>query len=220
MIIDCFEFTAYAKRKYKTIYGRVLPVEKNPSRWDPFNGHVEESGQFIVIIVMFLAIGFGMLGWTVYDFLDYATEEETTRVKAVIEEYYANENHLILESKVPNCKFDISLYQDYDYEIERVLDEVSKENPLYIYALKYRDTNNVKGKFEVVSIENSKGAALISFEKMNEVHNEFELSFLPYSIGICIIFILFSATIFLVGRYPHKFSKRLQKAIFKDGYLH
>lgn len=202
------------------MWGKKLPMDRSIPKWDIFKGHLEAPEEFIFLIIMMLTIGFGILGWHVYEIKDDTTIEETTRVRVVIEDYYTDDNHLILESKVPECKFDISLYKNYDDEIQQVLKEISNENPLYIYAVKYKETNSGKRKFEVAGIENSEGEDIISFEKMNEVQKEYDESFLPFGIMICIICVLFSLTIWLVGRYPHKFSKRIQQAIFQDGYLH
>ena len=219
-IIDCNPFYRYALKQHKNITGKNLKEEKTNPKWDVFNGHLENPEEFIIIIIIFLVIGFGMIGWSIYELHDYKTKEDLTRIKVVIDDSYTDDNHLILESRIPGCKFDIKFLDDLDKEVGQILNEVSKNKPIYVYAKGYKEKNKTKGKYDVYCVETVKGEEIISLEKMNELNKEVAVSGFPIAVVLSVVSICFSMVILLVGRYPHKFSKRIRKAIFQDGYLH
>lgn len=219
-IMDCYEFIGYASLRYKHIKVKDLPIDKSIPSWDIFNGHVEEPESFVFIIVMFLVIGLAFPAWLIYDAYDYVTEDETAYIEVSLDNYYIEENHMILESDELIYDFEILRYEVYDNAIPKILNAIDNGKPLGLYVLNYREAYNENLRFEVCSVKDWQGNVIISFDEMNEEDKEFSMIYLPIA-GIILGFILlFCASIVIVGRYPHKFSKRVQRWIFQDGYLH
>ena len=218
-LIQSDSFILVVSSKYREIHGKKLPIKRKIAKWDIFNGHVEEPAEIIAVLLMLLSITIGFFIWQVIEVNDYKEIEETTCVEVKIEDYIIDENHMILKVENLLSDFEIVRYKEYE-EIQSIIEkEIADENNLYIYVLDYKE-DEAKKTYEVYCIQRINGESIISLEEKNENDSEFAKSFIPVAVVFLILVLIFCISTIIVGRYHNKFSKRIQRAFFQDGYLH
>ena len=133
-----------------------------------------------------------------------------------IDDYYIDENHLILKSSDLAGEFDIVRYEEFEEIIPILQKEIKEEKNLHINC---KPSDYKKNWHEVFRLQNEDGQLIISLEEKNEKDSEYAKFYVLMACVMLVIIFSFCITTIIVGRYPYKFSKRIQKAFFKDGYL-
>ena len=220
MLMDGWSFKEYALQQYEKRTGKSLPINKAVPWWDIFNGHVEEPGGIIAILLIILLLMAAFSAKLLYDVHDEVTEEELTCVTTKIENYYIEENHMILEPSDLSCKFKLFRYEDYGRSTAEIVSEVKRGKELHIYVLDCEEANNEGLEFEICCVQSRKGKTLLALEEKNKSDKAYNKSCLSLFLIAFFIFLLYCAATVIVGRYPDKFSKRVKRWFFKDGYLH
>ena len=211
------EFLDVARKQYRIAHGGKSIPKVEKSKWDPFNGHVDNPGEFIFAYVFLLL--FLPATVIVCFFVAKPTPmEEMTFLTAPVEQLWVQEDgktDLVLS--VQGTELEIWGYRDTLSDAEAFLRACEAGEKFAIgYRTVTNDENEVTG-YSAEYIEDSAGKVWITpedarnhrFREVTLIFGILELVWLAYC-GISIY----------IGRNPQKFSKKTIRMFFKDGYVH
>lgn len=217
VVMDGYGFVHYCSAKYKEIYGRDIPKNTSIPKWDIFKGHVKEPESFLILFIIVFILWLGLTGIFLYRWYDSANGQDITYIEAEITSYAIEDQHFVMESE--KYDFVIFRYEEYGNKIQGIINALEKNSILCINAEEYEFDKNGVTKYAVCNIEDQSGTSLLSFEEINKNNKEYYYSFIPYILLLFIWLFLYFAGLVIVGRNPHKFSKRVQGIFFRDNYL-
>lgn len=208
------EFLAYAKKRYRTIHGgKPIPVVEK-SKWDPFNGHVDNPGEMVAAYAL-IAVILPAFVLGAFFTLDPTPVEKLTFFTSAVAYEDEEERDLLIS------------WEDRAAEVRGYGRTIAEPRAFLAlcdggerFTMGYRtvvdEDGNITG-YSVEYIEDSAGgiwmtpedAFLYRFYSVFWVILGFELLWLAYC----------GASVY-VGRNPRKFSKKVIRMFFKDGYVH
>ena len=214
--IGGIDFIAYLRKRYRTLHkGQVLPtIQKN--KHDIFNGNVEDVFGFMFVYIMIgvVIVAFAIfLVWHVYG--NPCTVDNTIEQEVSFASCIAKGNEIVLTStdnKLYKIRF---IGEEFNFdEIKSVCDgktllttyskEVTPEDADDYYAIK------------AIRYEST---VILSFDETNRWHQEEYWPLLFFPIVFAIVWGAYITGSIIVGRNPKKFSKKIVKLFFKDGYI-
>lgn len=74
-------------------------------------------------------------------------------------------------------------------------------------------------RYEIYNIVNSTGKTILSFDEVNQVSNKKSLQIALFMLIFFFVWLFCCIGSVIVARNPQKYSKRVQRMFFKDGYL-
>lgn len=208
------EFLGYAKKRYRTLSGgKPIPVVEK-GRWDPFNGHVDNPGEIVAVYVLISVILPALVLGAFLTLDPTPMEELTFFVSAVSYEDEENTDLLILAE---DRMVGVWGYQRTIAEPQAFL-ALCDEAECFIMG--YRTLLDEDGNitdYSVEYIEDSSGKIWMTPE------DAFEYRF--YSVfwvilGFELLWLAYCGASVYVGRNPRKFSKKVIRMFFKEGYVH
>lgn len=211
------EFLAYARKQYRIAHGgKAIPVAPNP-KWDIFNGHVDNPGEFIFAYLFLLLFLPGTV-LVCFFIADPTPMEEMTFLTAPVEQLWVQEDDKTdLVLSVAGTELEIWGYRDTLSDEEAFLRACEAGEKFAIgYRTVTNDENEVTG-YSAEYIEDSTGRVWITPEDArNHRFREVTLIF-----GILeLIWLAYCGISIYIGRNPQKFSKKTIRMFFKDGYVH
>lgn len=210
------EFIAYVKKRYSTIHnGQELPkIQK--SKHDIFNGNVNDAFGFIFVYILIsvFIIAFAIfLIWNIYfmpSTIDNTIEQQVTFTSCV-----PMDDEIVLKSS-NNQLYKIKLIGK-GFNTEEIKSICDGKTVVTTYSNKI--TPDDEEDYYFIKAILNEDIYLLSFEQTNNWHQEeyWPLIFLP--LGFAILWGAYIAGSIIVGRNPKKFSKKVIKFFFKDGYV-
>ena len=210
------EFIAYVRKRYRTIHkGQALPKIHN-TKHDIFNGNVDDVFGFMfayimigVVIVAFAII----LVWYIYftpNTVANTVEQQVTFTSCITKGdeivLTSSDNKLykirFMDDGIDSTK--IKAISDGKTVVKTYSKEVTpddEENYYSIKAILHEDTY------------------LLSFDETNRWHQEEYWPLIFFPVIFAIVWGAYVAGSIIVGRNPKKFSKKVIKLFFKDGYV-
>lgn len=212
-----WEFLDFARKKYRIHSGgKAIPVVKK-SKWDPFNGHVDNPGEFVFAYLLLLVFmpGAMLVCWLV---TEPTPMEEMTFVTAEV----------AWTKPAEDDKTDLVLYAGgTEMEIWGYKNTLSDPDAFLrgckngeIFTVGYRTVTNDEDEitgFSAEYIQDSSGKIWITPEMAK--NNRFREVAVIFGV-LELIWLAFCGASIYVGRNPHKFSKKTVRLFFKDGYVH
>ena len=210
------EFIAYVRKRYRTIHkGQALP-KIHKTKHDIFNGNVDDVFGFMFAYIMIgvVIVAFAIfLVWHIYGnpcTVDNTIEQEVSFTSCIVKD-----DEIVLTStdnKLYKIRFigegfnsdEIKSVCDGKTLLTTYSNEITPddEDDYYsIKAIRYESTN------------------LLSFDDTNRWHQEEYWPLLFFPIVFAIVWGAYVAGSIIVGRNPKKFSKKVIKLFFKDGYV-
>ena len=208
------EFIGLVKKKYSTLHGKRLP-KIYKTRYDIFNGNVNDSGIYIGIILGYvITISFAI-------FVACFTLFSPSTTSNTIENSVTFVSCDVIYDEIVMITEDNQLYKvrfiDEEFNLEAIESVCDGERIVTTYSEKV-SPDNKQPYFAIKAImyENN---YILSFEETNELHIK---EYWPLNIFSGLQIILWTAFVVgavIVGRNPRKFSKRVVKFFFKDGSI-
>ena len=219
--IDAFsvggkEFLDHVKKKYRTIHdGRALP-KIHKAKYDIFNGNVHDTTGFVVVFVMISVLIIALevfFVWQVYfsaSSADNTVERQVTFASCVV-----RDDEIALRSS-ENQLYKIRFVGE-GFRAEAI--EAICDGTTVVTAYSDEVTPDDGEDYFSVKAIRKDGVDLLSFEETNRWYKE---EYWPLVIVPVVLAILWGGCIagtIIVGRNPKKFSKRVVRLFFKDGYI-
>ena len=211
------EFLDFARKKYRIHSGGKAIPKAEKSKWDPFNGHVDNPGEFVFLYLLLLVFlpGTMLVCWLV---TEPTPMEEMTFVTGAVEQVWITEDD----------KTDLAVYASgRELEIWGYAHTLTDPEAFLkaceageVFTIGYRTVTNDAGDitaFCAEYIQDQNGQIWITPEAArNHRFREVAVIF-----GVLeVIWLIFCGISIYVGRNPRKFSKRVVGWFFKDGYVH
>ena len=210
------EFIAYVRKRYHTIHnGQALPkIQKN--KHDIFNGNVEDAFGIILsyIVVSVLIVAFAIfLVWYIY--FTPGTVANTVAQQVSFTSCLIEDNEIVLTSS-DNKLYKIRFIGDgFDSDKIKSICDDKKVVTTYSTEVTPEDEDDY---YFIKAIHNG-DVYLLSFDETNRWHQEEYRSLLFFPIIFAIVWVAYIVGSIIVGRNPKKFSKKVVKLFFKDGYV-
>lgn len=211
------EFLAFARKQYRIAHGgKAIPVAPQP-KWDLFNGHVDEPGQFLVAYLVILLL---MPATVLFCFFlaKPTPMEEMTFVTASVEQLWVTEDD----------KTDLAIFADgREMEIwgygHTLADAEAFQKACQageVFTLGYRNVKNDEGEITCLCVEyiqDSSGKVWITPETARD--HRFREVILIFGI-MELVWLAYCGASIYVARNANKLSKKTVRLFFKDGYVH
>ena len=210
------EFIAYVRKRYRTIHnGQALPkMQKN--KHDIFNGNVEDTFgfMFVYIMVSVLIVAFAIfLVWYIY--FTPSTVANTVAQQVSFTSCLIEDNEIVLTSS-DNKLYKIRFIGDgFDSDKIKSICDDKKVVTTYSTEVTPDDEDDY---YSIKAILNG-DVYLLSFDETNRWHQEEYWPLLFFPIIFAIVWVAYIVGSIIVGRNPKKFSKKVVKLFFKDGYV-
>lgn len=210
------EFIAYVRKRYRSLHkGQALPVVRK-AKHDLFNGNVEDVGGFlfayISLSVMIVAFAIFVV-WYVY--LTPNTVQNTLERQVSFTSCVAGADEMVLTSsdrEIYKIKF---MGEDFD---AGGLQAICDGQTIVTTYAKEVTPDDGEDYYSIKAIL-SGDTYLLSFEETNRWHREEYWPMIFFPIIFAIVWGLYIAGSIIVGRHPKKFSKKVIRLFFKDGYV-
>ena len=210
------EFIAYLRKRYRILHkGQALPIiQKN--KHDIFNGNVDDVFGFMFAYIMIgvVIVAFTIfLVWHIYG--NPCTIDNTIEQKVSFTSCIAKDDEIVLTStdnKLYKIRF-IGEGFDSD-EIKSVCD-----GKTVVTTYSKEVTPDDAGNYYAIKAIRYESTNLLSFDETNRWHQEEYWPLLFFPIVFAIVWGAYVAGSIIVGRNPKRFSKKVVKLFFKDGYV-
>lgn len=210
------EFIAYVRKRYRTIHnGQALP-KIHKTKHDIFNGNVEDVSGFVFVYIMFsvLIVAFAIfLVWYIY--FTPNTAANTVEQQVSFTSHIVEGNEIVLTSS-DNKLYKIRFIGD-GFDSDEIKSICDGKTVITIYS-KEITPDDEDDYYSIKAILNE-GAYLLSFDETNRWHQEEYWPLLFFPVIFAIVWGAYIAGSIIVGRNPKKFSKKVIKLFFKDGYV-
>lgn len=211
------EFLRLAKKRYRTAHGGNPIPEIKKSKWDIFNGHVDNPGEFLVgygFMLLFMPAAFLLCF-----FLSEPTPmEEMTFVTApIVRMTVAEDDKTDLVLLAAGTEMEIWGYQHTLSDAEAFL---AAGRAGEVFTIGYRVVRNDEKEVTGLSaeyIEDTEGKVWLT--PRAAYNNRFREVSIIFGIFEVVWIAIVAASVY-VGRNPSKFSKKVIRLFFKDGYVH
>ena len=210
------DFIAYLRKRYRTLHkGQALPIIRK-NKHDIFNGNVEDVFGFMFVYIMIgvFIIAFAIfLVWHIYG--NPCTVDNTIEQKVSFTSCIAKDDEIVLTStdnKLYKIRF-IGEGFDSD-EIKSVCD-----GKTVVTTYSKEVTPDDADDYYAIKAIRYESAYLLSFDETNHLHQEEYWPLLFFPIVFAIVWGAYVAGSIIVGRNPKKYSKKVIKLFFKDGYV-
>ena len=210
------EFIAFVKKKYRASHnGRALPKIAK-AKHDIFNGNVDDvfGFMFAYIIVSVMIVGMAIfLTWYIY--FNPSTPDNTLKQQTAFESCVMNGDEMVLTSS-----------DDRLYKIRFIGEGLSAQEiravcdgKTVVTTYSKEVTPDDEEDYYSVKAMLNGDTYILSFDQTNAWHTEEYWPLILFPIVMALIWGAYVTGSVIVGRNPKKFSKKVIKIFFQDGYV-
>lgn len=207
------DFVQLVKKKYRTLHnGEHLPAFR-PAKRDIFNGHIDNAGGILFAYVLVTVVMIGLFSFAIYH--TYFTTENTSSTTEQTISFLSCDrkaDEMIMTST------DHRIYKirhmDADFNAEAIRLLCDGETQITVYSDEVNSDDD--GTYHSVKALLYNGSYVLSFEETNRFHRQANTPFVVLSAGFCLLWGGFVAASLVIGRNPHKFSKRVVGLFFQE----
>lgn len=211
-----FEFIGFVNKKYRSLHdGQPLPKIRK-TKHDIFNGNVNDVAGFMFAFIMVSVIIVAMAAFlTWYVYFTPATPDNTAAAQVTFDSWAINDGRVILMS-TDNQTYKIDFADEHlnSDEIKSVCDG---ETAVTVYSKKV--TPDDGEEYFSIKAMLCDGEYILSFDDTNRLHRQEYWPLLLFPAAFAILWGGYIAGAIIVGRNPKKYSKKVIKLFFKDGYV-
>ncbi len=216
LMIGGNEFIYFVRKKYRALHnGQNLP-KIHKSKYDIFNGHVNGVGGIIFAYTLVAVLLVGLLAFSVcYAYFSPSTTDNTIQHTVSFISCNQKDDEIILTSadnQIYKIRFIIEPFDaksiqalcDGKKVVTTYSDEVTPDDEKDYYSIKailYNDEY------------------LLTFEQTDEWHTQEYKWLVVFVAAMVLVWGIYVAFSIVVGRNPRKFSKRVIRIFFQDGYI-
>ena len=210
------EFIAHVRKRYRTIHkGQALP-KIHKTKHDIFNGNVNDvfGFMFAYIMISVVIVGFAIfLVWYIY--FNPNTVANTVEQEVTFTSCTTNGDEIVLRSS-DNKLYKIRFIEDgFDSTKIKAISDGKTVVKTYSKEVTPDDEENYYS-IKAILLDDTN---LLSFDETNRWHQEEYRPLIFFPVIFAILWGAFVAGSIIVGRNPKKFSKKVIKLFFKDGYV-
>lgn len=209
------EFINLVKKKYRTLHnGQSLP-KITKTKNDIFNGHVNDAAGFLaahIIILVVLIVMIILL--SCYTFIPNSVNN--TLAQTVIFNTCDIEKDEIVLTTTDNQIFKIT-FDAEQVNIHGIKTLCNGESKVTTYS-KEVTPDDEDDYYSVKAIKYNDNY-ILSFEETNRLNRQDGLPVIGLFLFMLLIWVAYTVASVIVGRNPQKFSKKVVKVFFKDGYI-
>ena len=209
------EFINLVKKKYRTTHnGQSLP-KITKTKNDIFNGHVNDvAGFYAAYIIVFVVLIGVMVLLMCYTFIPNS-------INNTIEQTVIFNSCEIIKDEIVLTATDNQIYKiTFDVEqinIQEIKTICNGKSEVTTYS-KEVTPDDEEDYYSVKAIKN-KDDYLLSFEETNKLNRLEGLKVIGLFLFMLLIWNAYIVASIVVGRNPQKFSKKVVRLFFKDGYI-
>ena len=188
----------------------TISTKKDPL----FHGHVNRPGEFLFIYIMggIVAVVIFVL-LAKYVFFWAEQDEKVTSRQIVFESYFIDSGDTYLVSS-DDLLFEVSgKWQDLD-SLKYVFE---KSATITVFSKPMKSKNT--GEYYSIKALYDGEECLLSFEEASKLHIAKTWPLMLFPLTFTLIWALLFAGTIIVGRNPSRYSKRIVRLLFKDGYI-
>lgn len=208
------EFLAHARKQYrKRNDGKPIPAAK--ARTDIFKGNVNNPGEFIFVFALITAFLLGFFVLIAVTSRPAKAEDLQYETLSFARHEIRDDTYLDLFSGNDSTPYTVpaGILTDAD-EFIAACDTGKTFDVCYVV---YDDTDAPRKTLE--SITSSDSAVYLTREAVHEYNKRAARAFYWFGGGMMLIWLVFMGLTIYVGRNPQKFSRRVIRLFFKDGYV-
>ncbi|MBQ6420855.1 MAG: hypothetical protein IJK02_07275 [Clostridia bacterium] len=221
------EFVSFAKKRWRAMNGGIaLPKKEKYSEKALFRKNVKEAGVFIIIYSLILVFGLVAMIAMLTIGLKPTREDDLTYIDVTVEsiEIIKNEIHLTVEET--DFYFELCGEKKLLKDDPVLINRLSQRSETYKFGYKMIDPDGKHFGY-IESIISYDGSPILSLETANQYSRENTLLYSRENTLLCAVLlavplagVLFCLIMtILIGRHPERYSKRVKKLLFKDGYI-
>ena len=209
------EFISFVRKKYRVFHnGQSLPKICKKKK-DIFNGHVNDVAGFYFAYGLVLVLLTGVIVFMLFNICIPKNVNNTLEQTVTFISCDVKEDEVILTSADGSIyKISYSAEQINIQEIESICNGESK---VTIYCKKVTP-DDAEDFYSIKAIKYN-DSYLLSFEEENRLYRQESLPIIGFFLFMLLVWVAFIVASVIVGRNPHKFSKRVIRLFFKDGYI-
>ena len=217
LAVGGMQFEWHLRKRYRSLNGgRAIP-EIKPKRGDLFNGHVDDAGGLIFAYSLVSLLCIGMLTFvTVYTWFRSPTPESCDRLEVVFETWNEEGNTLYLRP-ADGMKYELR-YMDEGIDRDAIKSICDGQTAVTVYGKQY--TPDEGEDFRLIYALAQGDTYLVNFEDAARLHVRGNWPIVALFGGFTLIWAVFVFFSIRVGRNPERYSKRVIRLFFKDGYVH
>ncbi len=209
------EFIGFVRKKYRVFHnGQSLPKIYKKKK-DIFNGHVNDVAGFYLAFGLVGAFIIGTMCFVVISICMPKSINNTLEQTISFISYEVNDDEVVLTSS-DNQIYKIQ-YSPEDIDIQKIKAICNGKSEVTAYSKEV--TADGEKPFYSVKAISYNDSFILSFDETNRLNRQNA----PPVIGFFSVVLLFLAVLcgvtVYIGRNPHKFSKRVVRLFFKDGYI-
>lgn len=210
------EFIAYVRKRYRTMHnGQTLP-EIRKTKHDIFNGNVNDvfGFMFAYILISVFIVAFAIfLVWSIY--FTPSTIDNTIEQEVIFASCDIKKDEIVLITS-----------DNQLYKIRRMGEGINTEGiesicdgKTSVTTYSKQVTPDDEEDYYSVKAILREDTYLLSFEETNRWHREEYQLLLLFPVVFAILWGSYIAGSIIVGRNPKKYSKKIVRLFFKDGYV-
>ena len=209
------DFIKFVKKKYRTMHdGKSLP-KIYKTKHDIFNGNVQDAGGFLFAYALIGVICIGLLIFAIY--LTYAPNTPNNTVQQSISFVsYENKGEKIVLTSADN-KIYIIDFIDKQFNTKNIQMLCNEKTVVTTYSIKV--TPKYEESYHSLKAVEYNDNYILSFEETTRLHRQEYTRFIILAVVMCLAWGIFVVFSIIVGRNPKKFSKRVVRLFFKNGYV-
>lgn len=208
-----FEFILFVKKEYKRLNKCPLP-QVYKTRFDIFNGNIFDAAGFLFVYIFIglFIIAFSIL--IIFQIFSPQSAENTVIQNTVFDSFVVSDDDVILKS-TKDERYEIR-FIDENFDTETLEHLCDKSIPVTTYSKEYaRDGENLYVIYAIYQGDN----CVLSFDETNHLHKNGMMFMIIFPIIMAIFWGVFVTGSIIVGRNPQKYSRKVIKIFFQEGYV-
>ena len=209
------DFIKLVKKKYRTMhYGKSLP-KICKAKHDIFNGNVQDAGGFLFAYILVGVIVVGFLIFAVYFAYTPSTPNNTIEQTTSFVSCEKTEEEITLTSS-DNQVFKIR-FIDEQFKAKDIQTLCDGKTVVTTYSTEV--TPKYEESYFSLKAVKYKDDYILSFDETNRLHRQEHTLLVIIVVVMCLAWGTIVAFSIIIGRNPKRFSKRVIRLFFKDGYI-
>ena len=217
--VGAMEFEIMAKKRYQALSGgKPIPSVK-PKMPDVFNGHVDGGAGLIVVYIGVTLLFLALLGWFVADvYLIPPSPEEDERMEVVFDRASVRGDYLYLYPADESMESFQIRHLDGSVKLDPIKAVCDGTTTVTVYADHTKPKNG--DAYYLVEAVMVGDTVLFSFEDNQRLRQNEYWPLIPFIGGFILLWCVYIFFSIRVGRNPERYSKKVIRFFFKDGYVH
>ena len=209
-------FIKLVKRKYRTMHdGQSLP-KIHKTKHDIFKGNVKDTGGFLFTYILIGVLVIGLLIFAIHlTYFTTSTPRNTIKQSVHFVSCTTKEEEIVLTSA--NHQIYIIQFIDKQFDVKDIQDLCDGNKLVTIYSKEITPADGENYYLAKAIAYNNN--YVLSFDETNKLHRQEYTLLVIVAVVMCFAWGALVSFSIIIGRNPKKFSKRLIKLFFKDGYI-